>query len=193
MLVLLLTAAAASAQSAINVNGGPLSLTFTGEVGLVKVLSHTITIGDTAEGNTTFNYVNTGGQEILFPISRLTAELGIGNRHAVILLYQPLLVETQVRLDKEETTGFLFRQMKESTLPTVFRSKPHTSLKDRFLTDHSARVSNRCRVWRSFSISADLAEARAEPAGTPESSRFSHAMVSPKPPSQRCQPRLERV
>ena len=103
MLVLLLTAAAASAQSAINVNGGPLSLTFTGEVGLVKVLSHTITIGDTAEGNTTFNYVNTGGQEILFPISRLTAELGIGNRHAVILLYQPLLVETQVRLDKEET------------------------------------------------------------------------------------------
>ena len=55
VLVLLLAGAAASAQSAINVNGGPLSLTFTGEVGLVKVLSHSITIGETADGNTTFN------------------------------------------------------------------------------------------------------------------------------------------
>ena len=109
MLVTVLTAAAALAESAINVNGGPLSVTFAGEVGLVKVLSHSITIGEAAEGNTTFNYVNTGGQEILFPISRLTAELGFSNRHAVILLYQPLVVETQVRLDEDETIdGVLF-------------------------------------------------------------------------------------
>ena len=108
-LVLALVGTAVFAQSAINLNGGPLSLTFVGETGFVKVLTHDITIGDPDLGNTTFDYVTEGGQEILFPFNRLTAELGIGNRHRVIFLYQPLSVVTQVRLDSDEIIdGVLF-------------------------------------------------------------------------------------
>jgi len=109
LLGLLLVAGFAFTQSVINTNGGPLSLTFVGETGFVKVLTHDITIGDPANGNTTFNYVTEGGQEILFPFNRLTAELGIGKRHTVIFLYQPLNIATQVRLDADETIdGVLF-------------------------------------------------------------------------------------
>jgi hypothetical protein len=104
-----LLAVTASAESVINLNGGPLSLTFTGETGFVKVLTHEITVGDPDLGNTTFNYVTEGGQEILFPFNRLTTELGIGDRHTVIFLYQPLSVVTQVRLESDETIdGVLF-------------------------------------------------------------------------------------
>lgn len=96
-------------QSVINPSGGPVALTFVGETGFVKVLTHEITIGDPADGNTTFDFVKDGGQEILFPFNRLTAEVGIGNRHTVILLYQPLSVATQVRLDADEVIdGVLF-------------------------------------------------------------------------------------
>lgn len=102
LVALSLVAGAATAQSAINLNGGPLELTFVGETGFVKVLTHDITIGDPAAGNTTFNYVTEGGQEILFPFNRLTTELTIADRHTVIFLYQPLTVATQVRLDNEE-------------------------------------------------------------------------------------------
>lgn len=101
--IFLAGATAAVADSIINLNGGPLSLTFTGETGFVKVLSHEITIGDVGAGNTTLDYVNEGGQEILFPFNRITAELGISDRHTVIFLYQPLNIETQVRFDEDRT------------------------------------------------------------------------------------------
>ena len=109
VLLMVLAATGLWADSAINLNGGPLTMSFIGETGFVKILSHTITIGDTGAGNTEFNYVTEGGQEILFPFNRLTAELGIGSRHTVIFLYQPLNVVTQVRLDNDETIdGVLF-------------------------------------------------------------------------------------
>jgi hypothetical protein len=99
---LTMLATAAFADSAINLNGGPLSLTFVGETGFVKVLTHDITIGTIEDGNTTFDYVVEGGQEILFPFNRLTTELGIGSRHRLIFLYQPLSIVTQVRLENDE-------------------------------------------------------------------------------------------
>ena len=80
-----------------------MTLTAVAEAGFFKVLTHTITIGDPGAGNTAFDYVREGGQEILFPFSRYTAELGIGNRHRVVFLYQPLLIETQVWLQDDRT------------------------------------------------------------------------------------------
>jgi len=88
--------------SALNLNNGPFSLSFVGETGFVKVLTHEITIGAPANGNTTFDYVKEGGQEILFPFNRLTTELKIADRHTVIFLFQPLTIATQVRLENDE-------------------------------------------------------------------------------------------
>ena len=106
ILILVISAAAAVGavgQSFLNTSGGQLSVDLIAETGFVKVLSHTITIGDPGAGNTPFDYVREGGQEILFPISRYSAEFGFGARHRVILLYQPILIATQVRLDAART------------------------------------------------------------------------------------------
>ena len=93
----LIAVAGAFAQTPLNSGDGPLSVTLVAETGFVKVLTHTIQIG---EGGSRFDYVNEGGQEILSPISRFSAELGIGRRHTVVLLYQPLELVTQSRFDR---------------------------------------------------------------------------------------------
>jgi hypothetical protein len=92
-----------AAQSILNSGDGPLSIATIAETGFVKILTHQITIGDPGAGNTTFDYVREGGQEILFPFSRYSAELGIGDRHRLIFLYQPLLIDTQVWLQEART------------------------------------------------------------------------------------------
>lgn len=68
------------------------TITGTAELGFVNVLNNTIKIGDTGSN---FNYVTQGGQDILFPYSRYTLDLSLAQRHHVIFLYQPLLLETQ--------------------------------------------------------------------------------------------------
>ncbi len=88
----------AFAQTPLNSGDGPLSLALVAETGFVKVLSHAIQIG---EGGSRFDYVNEGGQELIFPINRFSAELGIGRRHTVVLLYQPLELATQSRFDRD--------------------------------------------------------------------------------------------
>ncbi|MCE1206529.1 MAG: hypothetical protein LWX00_03890 [Spirochaetia bacterium] len=70
------------------------SVSLEAETGTVKVFSHTYRVGP-APANTNFNFVTMGGQEILFPFSRLSAELLIANRHSVRFLYQPLEIVTQ--------------------------------------------------------------------------------------------------
>lgn len=70
------------------------------EMGFVSVLSHKIQFGNSG---TYFDYVDNGGQDVLFPVTRFSAELDIGKRHTVILLYQPLRIETQDLLKKDET------------------------------------------------------------------------------------------
>jgi hypothetical protein len=93
-------AAGVSAESYVNQNDGKLDLAFVAETGFVKIWSHTIQIGETDD---VLDYVNEGGQEILFPFSRLTAEATIADRHTIILLYQPLEIVTQVRFDDPRT------------------------------------------------------------------------------------------
>lgn len=67
------------------------------ESGFTGVLFHTIQFG---QSGTQFNYVADGGQGVLFPFERFTASLGLG-RHTVYFLYQPLTVQTRVRLKED--------------------------------------------------------------------------------------------
>jgi hypothetical protein len=76
------------------------------ELGTVKVLHHTIQIG---AGGTNFDYVNQGGQEILFPFQRIAAGIEFLDRHRIQFLYQPLTVVTNVRfLDDVIIDGITF-------------------------------------------------------------------------------------
>jgi hypothetical protein len=63
------------------------------EVGLLWPVAHTIQFGK--EGSR-IDYVDEGGQDNLFPLARMSAELEIFKHHEIALLYQPLqLVTTQ--------------------------------------------------------------------------------------------------
>ncbi|MBN1983147.1 MAG: hypothetical protein JW795_16555 [Chitinivibrionales bacterium] len=68
------------------------------ELGFLGVLSHTIQFGT---NGTLFDYVDNGGQDVLFAASRLSAEIDIGTKNTIVLLYQPLRIETQDDLKKD--------------------------------------------------------------------------------------------
>ncbi|KPK63844.1 hypothetical protein AMJ83_05185 [candidate division WOR_3 bacterium SM23_42] len=68
------------------------------EIGFIDVISHTIQFG---ENGTEFDYIDEGGQDILFRFNRLTAELALGRRHTLILLFQPLNIQTEALLRRD--------------------------------------------------------------------------------------------
>jgi hypothetical protein len=68
----------------------------TAEMGFVGVLAHTIQFG---KQGTKFDYVADGGQNVLFPFRRMSAELHLKPRHTIVLLYQPLDVRTETYLE----------------------------------------------------------------------------------------------
>ncbi len=68
------------------------------EMGTFGVLAHTIQFGKDARG-TQFDYVAEGGQNILFPFGRMSAELHLKPRHTIVFLYQPLDVRTEAYLE----------------------------------------------------------------------------------------------
>jgi hypothetical protein len=74
------------------------------EFGFLSVLSHKIQFG---KSGTYFDYVDNGGQDVLFPATRFSAEMDIGNRNTFILLYQPLQLETQDLLKRDVTVDNL--------------------------------------------------------------------------------------
>ncbi len=65
------------------------------EMGFVGVLKHTIQFG---QQGTKFNYVADGGQNVLFPYRRMSAELHLKPRHTIVLLYQPIDIRTETYL-----------------------------------------------------------------------------------------------
>ena len=73
--------------------GTPVAVSLEAEAGAVKVLYHTYQVGATGYN---FDFVNNGGQEILYPFQRFTATAGISDRHQVKFLYQPLTVVTGI-------------------------------------------------------------------------------------------------
>lgn len=68
------------------------------EIGFIDVVSHTIQFG---ENGTEFDYVAEGGQDIFFRFNRLTAEVLLGRRHRIILLFQPLDIQTEALLRRD--------------------------------------------------------------------------------------------
>lgn len=80
----------------INRNDSPLAFNFEVETGLVGVLAHTYQSGKTAEGAYAFDFVNEGGQDILFRFDRYVAGMTINKKHRIRLLYQPLEITTNV-------------------------------------------------------------------------------------------------
>jgi hypothetical protein len=65
------------------------------ESGFTSVISHTIQFDS---NGTKFDYVDEGGQNILFPFTRFTAEIKMHQRHNLIFLYQPLDIKTEALL-----------------------------------------------------------------------------------------------
>ncbi len=71
------------------------------ELGFLAVLSHVYRVG---AGGTQFNFVTQGGQDVLFPYHRYTAEAVIASRHRVIFLYQPLTINTRTVAGRNGTS-----------------------------------------------------------------------------------------
>jgi hypothetical protein len=68
------------------------------EFGFVDPLSHTIQFG---RSGTHFDYVKNGGQDVLFPTMRLSAEATLWRRHTLIFLYQPIDLRTAETLRRD--------------------------------------------------------------------------------------------
>ena len=98
LLVLLLAAVATPAvASSLNNPDNSFEVRISTEMGFIGILKHKIQFGK--EG-TNFDYVADGGQDVLFPFRRVSAELHLKPRHTIILLYQPLDVRTETYLVK---------------------------------------------------------------------------------------------
>lgn len=73
------------------------------ESGYLGVISHYYRVGNAADGNTMFNFVTQGGQDVLFPYLRFSVDAVLWDRHHVTFLYQPLTVSTRTVAGKNGT------------------------------------------------------------------------------------------
>lgn len=97
IILTLLAAGLCSEESLINKKDSPVRFFLESEFGMLKIIYHTILIGDESESTgTTFDYVDQGGQEILYPFKRFNAGFVINEKHRVSFLYQPLEIATEV-------------------------------------------------------------------------------------------------
>jgi hypothetical protein len=97
LIPLLAVAASPAFGSWLNNPDNSFQVTLAPEIGFIGVLKHSIQFGK--EG-TRFDYVADGGQNVLFPFRRMSAELHLKPRHTIVLLYQPLDVRTEAYLVK---------------------------------------------------------------------------------------------
>lgn len=72
------------------------------ELGVTKVLYHTLQFG---KDGYAFDYVENGGQEILFLFQRYSIDTQLAERHIITLLYQPLTLETKTRIPEDLDGG----------------------------------------------------------------------------------------
>ncbi|MBD3317243.1 MAG: hypothetical protein GF344_15760 [Chitinivibrionales bacterium] len=79
-----------------------------GELGFLGVIDHKIQF---SKDGTYFDYDDQGGQDVLFPFARLSIDLSLSERHTVVFLYQPLLIQTEVLLDENiRVDGLTFKR-----------------------------------------------------------------------------------
>ncbi|HTW92128.1 MAG TPA: hypothetical protein VMH22_10515 [bacterium] len=97
LLIPLLAVLSPAAGSWLNNPDNSYEVRFSAEAGLIGALKNTIQFG---KQGTQFNYVADGGQDILFPFRRMSAELHLKPRHTIILLYQPIDLRTETYLTK---------------------------------------------------------------------------------------------
>lgn len=92
-----------------------LTLHAEAELGYLGVFAHIIQFSN---DGSEIDYRREGGQDVLFPFARLSAELGIGSRQHLSLLYQPLEINTQEVLRRDLVIdGAIF----EAGTPMAFR------------------------------------------------------------------------
>ncbi len=105
--ILLIASISLSAQSQtgsfINLPDSPVQVFADLEGGAVKVVSHVFQSSASADTGSQFNFVTQGGQEILFPVSRVRLGAILGGRHQINTLYQPLTINTQVTFRDDVT------------------------------------------------------------------------------------------
>ncbi|MFC1641702.1 hypothetical protein ACFL5O_03285 [Myxococcota bacterium] len=65
------------------------------EIGFVDPVHHTVQFGN---DGTRFDYVRDGGQDVLFPTTRLSAEVTFSRRHTLAFLYQPIDIRSSETL-----------------------------------------------------------------------------------------------
>jgi hypothetical protein len=76
----------------------PIRAKFVGELGFLDPLFHKVQFGS---DGTYFDYIEEGGQDVLFQFARLSAEVAFGDNHRAIFLYQPLKLESEVLLQRD--------------------------------------------------------------------------------------------
>jgi len=89
---------AAGGVYAEQTNKTTINIKAVAELGTLAPIAHTVQFDKTGS---VFDYVNEGGQDNLFLFSRISLEMMIDRKHTVILLYQPLNLETAVVLQND--------------------------------------------------------------------------------------------
>jgi hypothetical protein len=98
LLVLLLLLSATLTEAQTPKTKGNYTLRATAELGFLGALSHKIQFGN---NGTYFDYVQDGGQDVLFNFVRPSLELEVNDRNTYILLIQPLALESTVYLEND--------------------------------------------------------------------------------------------
>src|SRR5688572_13531759 len=69
-----------------------------GEGGFSGIISHQIQFG---ESNRIFSYVKEGGQDVLVPFARFSADIELFGRHLIEFVYQPIYLQTNAMLKND--------------------------------------------------------------------------------------------
>ena len=68
------------------------------ELGYLAVLKHNIQFSNSG---TDINYVTDGGQDVLYPVSRLSLEMDWNKKNTLVFLYQPLSIKSSSLLERD--------------------------------------------------------------------------------------------
>jgi len=68
------------------------------ELGFLDVLDHTIQFGS---NGSVFDYVTEGSQNVLFPFSRISADVKLKKRHSLTFLIQPFDLQTRAIVERD--------------------------------------------------------------------------------------------
>ena len=99
-LLLICSSAFASEDSLLNKPDAPVRASLHAELGTLAVLSHRIQFSN---DGSTIDYLEDGGQDNLFPVARLSAELHAGPQNTVVFLYQPLVLDSKNLIQRDLT------------------------------------------------------------------------------------------